>query len=779
MGVRAEDEGGRARRLPWSRALLVLAVAGPPLWLGGVKPWVIPVFCAVVAGMLVRRALRSDEALRVPSLWWLSLLAAAATLLQWLPLPAGLLDATMPELRRNIATVLAGTELDWTRVSVHPGQTGLEFARLLGLLGLYVAAAQLSWRLVAAYVGFTGTAVALVGLVQKVAQADAIYGVYVPRQAVAGLGQELGSPLLTSFVNPNHQSGLLLVGMFAAAAMAFDLSTRALETRGHQASARLADRAYLAGGAVAIQATALVLSMSRAALLALLIVLPLAATILLRRPPIAGSDAAHTRRRRLALGAVVLVLVGLALSQGALGQLASLREPGAFEDKFGVAVLGIEMIPQSLLFGTGRGSFVDLHPLYSDALGPIQFTHLESTPVAFVLEWGPLVGGILVAGLGYWWWQSYRANAGIGRRLAMCGLLALAIQSCADFSLDYLGVSAAAVALAGALARSVGTRNWTRREVLIATALGLLAAEAVAIHSIPASWSRRQARDLALLEGQPSRAELDAALAQTPLDPFVHLAYARVHAEAGEWQAAAQRAEVAVQLRDSSLDAHLMAARAQAELGAPLESIEHLQRGLDVLREPLPPALVDYLIAGLTPEQLSSVAPENEQAWTALTRALAEPAPDHARALASVRAQAHPKENEPLRLLANLALRQQNPGLALHYARLLVAQTPNDEAAHRLRAHARFAHKEREQDRLAVEELDAARENHRIHERATIEELLVVALLRVGDGPSLERADALLAELSTRRADAEARARREQLRERLASAQAAQARATP
>ena len=109
-----------------------------------------------------------------------------------------------------------------------------------------------------------------------------------------------------------------------------------------------------------------------------------------------------------------------------------------------------------------------------------------------------------------------------------------------------------------------------------------------------------------------------------------------------------------------------------------------------------------YLSAGLTPEQLSSVAPEGEQAWAALTRALVEPAPAHARALASARALAQPKESEPLRLLANLALSQQNPGLALHYARLLVAQTPNDEAAHRLRANARFAHKLRAQAEAAL-----------------------------------------------------------------------------
>ena len=67
------------------------------------------------------------------------------TALAWLPLPHGLLELIAPGLTANLERVLAGTELSsWSRLSVHPGQTGLELARLLGLAGLFVAAAQLS-----------------------------------------------------------------------------------------------------------------------------------------------------------------------------------------------------------------------------------------------------------------------------------------------------------------------------------------------------------------------------------------------------------------------------------------------------------------------------------------------------------------------------------------------------------------------------------------------------------------------------------------------------------
>jgi hypothetical protein len=634
----ADDSGGSASRstgagqLPWSRGLLLLAVVGPPLWLGGVKPWVVPAFVLVVCALLLRRCVRSDLPVRMPALWWLGLLAAGLTFLQWLPLPPTLLRAIAPELSREVAELVDGTGLDgWSRLSVHPGQTGLEVARLLGLTGLFVAAAQLSWRLVAAYVSLAGTLVAVVGLAQKLIGVDAIYGVYVPRQDIAGLGQALGSPLLTSFVNPNHQSGLLLIGMFAAAATAVELHASARETRGRRASERLADRAYLAGGALVIQATALVLSMSRAALVSALLVAPIALVLVARAPRPVGSEPEHEQRRRVGFAALLFGMLGLALTQGAWDQLASLTDPGELEEKFRVAVNGLALIPMSPVLGIGRGAFVDLFPLVDQQPVAIQFTHLESTPLAWLVEWGPVPGGVLVLGVGFWWLRSFWVNRDVGRRLALCGLLALGIQSLADFSLDYLGVASAAVALAGALgyAAQRGSSYPTRR-VLAVSVVGAILAVAIAVPSIPDSWSQRRARDRAVLDGSLS---LESAFRRTPLDAFLHLALAREQAGAGDWEAARTRAEHAIRLRPSSLDAHLLAATAAAQLGAPLDSIEHVRRGLEGLREPVADVLIEWLIASVErPEQLAEFAPESSVAWTALARALARTSPVHGRA---------------------------------------------------------------------------------------------------------------------------------------------------
>lgn len=782
-----DGEGRGGRLLPWSRSLLALAVAGPALWLGGVKPWIVPVFAVVVFGMLLRRCLRRDQPLRVPALWWVGLVAAGVTALQWIPLPGPVLELLAPRLQAAVGEALVGTDLRWRRLSVHPGQTGLEVARLLALTGLFIAAAQLSWRLVATYVSATGTAVAVIGLVHKLAGAEAIYGVYVPRQAIYGLGQELGSPLLTSFVNANHQSGLLLLGVFAAAGIASDLRVRASEALDHRSADRLSDRAVLAIGALAIQATALVLSMSRGALLAAVIVAPLAFWVVGRGQAggrlglSGGRDGRHARARQLGLAALAVVMLGLAVTQGAWDQLATLTDASSFANKARVAREGLGLVAWSPVLGTGRGTFVDLFVLVDSEPGPIVFTHLESTPLAFVVEWGPVIGGGLVVALALWWVRSFSANPSVQRRLVLCGLLALAVQSLADFSLEFLGVAAPAVALAGSLGVSAGRgrlRGRSRepgkpmavRGTLIAASVGLIAAEAIAIASLPHSWSPRRARDQALLDGaRYDAAAAEAALAKTPLDPFVHLAIARADLRAGAAESALVRAEVAARLRPASVDTNLTAAVAAFAVDRPLLGVDYVRAALARVRRPVPEELIAFLTAAIPePRQLAALAPEEPEAWSALTWALVEPAPAYARALAVARARSHPEEAEPLRVQTRLALARDNPGLALHHARMWVALQPERAEAHRMRAQARLALRERDRDELgtAIAELEAALEAG-VDDPASVEEFLVRCLLIQGDRRALDRADAILEDLLARRAEPADHRRRSALAERV------------
>ena len=764
--------------------LLALAVAGPALWLGGVKPWTIPVFAIVVLGLLIRRCLRT-ESLRVPAMVWLGFVAVGATALQWIPLPTALLDLLAPGLRAALADATVDTQLEkWPRLSVHPDQTALELARLLALTGLFIAAAQLSWRLVARYVAVAGSAVAVIGLVHELAGTEAIYGIYRPRQMPAEVVGEWGSPLLTTFVNPNHQSGLLLLGLFAAAATALDFQARARAGRADREAERLQDRAFASYGMLTIQLTALVLSMSRAALVALMIVAPIAAGFAARgQASNSRKPSPHSWRRWLALATVVLTMVVLAATQGAAAQLTSLVDAEAFVRKFRVAREGLALIPLSPVLGTGRGTFVDLFPFVDSQPGPIRYTHLESTPVAWIVEWGPAVGGLLVVALPLWWWRSLRAHDSPAAKLLLCGLLAMAIQSGADFSLDYLGVTAPAVALAGALTPSLRSKasggarqSWRSRTVLTAAIAGAIIAVIVSVTAIPGTWSQRRARNLDLRArldaGERPAAELAVALERTPLDPFVHLGLAHLAALDGDWGGALVRAEVAARLWPASLDAHLLAARSAAELGEPLRGLEQLRRGLEQLRDPVPPRLADYLAASFPdPSGVAAVAPRNELAWAALSAALSERSPVHAKALAAARMRTHPEDPEALRVSVRLALGDENPGLALHYARLLVQMRPREAQSQLARGHARLALGD-EQLRTAVNELEAARANPGLDDPSALGELLVAALLRRGDLPALMRAQEVIDELLARRADPQQRRRQRELADAVANARA-------
>ncbi|MBL4683122.1 MAG: hypothetical protein JKY37_00920 [Nannocystaceae bacterium] len=83
-------------------------------------------------------------------------------------------------------------------------------------------------------------------------------------------------------------------------------------------------------------------------------------------------------------------------------------------------------------------------------------------PAAMIVEWGWLGGGAVFVGLTAWWLLAFFRTRGrrdaTARRIVLLGMLAVAIQNAADFSLELLGVAAPMVALAvvgtsGALGR--------------------------------------------------------------------------------------------------------------------------------------------------------------------------------------------------------------------------------------------------------------------------------------------------------------------------------------
>lgn len=766
------------RRRSWSQALLLVVVGSPALLLGGVPPTAVLAFLVLMLVLWQRLCTRSKSPLLVPRAVLLGLGATLVTCAQWAPVP-GLQQALAPELFGAVQAALAGTGVEARPgLSPSPGDTGLECARLLGLTLLFVAAAQLSWRTAATGAALAGSAVALFGFAHEALGFQAIYGVYAARD----VDLSTLASMLSTFVNPNHQSGLLLLGIFAAGGLAADQHRQGLDTRDPSKVDRYGDRFLAAMAALTVQVPALVLSLSRGAIVALLLVGPIAAWLGLRRQ----RSERHSQRRRSRhmsplrmVTAVALVGLFLLVAQhGAwreLGTLLDLANPQAdLDTKIRVARDSLPLLELSPWLGIGRGSFIDVFPAFDSMPSHVLHTHLESAPLAMAVEWGIVFGGVMVLGTIAWWGHAMIAHRGrhdgAARQIALLGLLAVALQNAADFGFEFLGVAAPAVAMAGALSPKPAWRWAPTRARWIGSA-GLVGALVLGWLSLPHTFTQRPRVDAAI-----HASELDpASVAQwRPLDGRLHGLWARRAANDGDWELARERAEVAVSRQPGNVDAWLILAAAEHELHAPAEVVAHdMARGLALLHDPPDEALVTYLLERYPePEALAALCPADGKPWRLLVDALRPVAPRHADALAAAYQVLAPEDPAPIFVRFELAMQAGNAALALHHARMLRALAPEQAAAHLAVAAALRAF---DPPRLAEVEQAleyALREAPLPDDRARgdVEEELLRTLIDLADEASLTRARVLAPELLSRPAERETRRRRELLTRRLPEA---------
>lgn len=765
----------RPSQPPWSRILLGVAVGGPALWLGGVPSAVVPVFVVVVLALWARLCTRSENPLRVPYGAAVGLFAATLTLLQWLPLPLALRELLAPGLTARVAAALEGSgALPWPGLSPVPGDSALEAARLLALTTLFVGAAQLSWRVSAALVTLIGALVAIIGLTQAVLGVDAIYGLYQPIQ----VDPAKVPSLLTTFVNANHQAGLFLLGIFSAGALAVHLRLQGSSATDPALIGRLRERRLAALAALAIQGAALILSLSRAAIVALAIVTPVALILAWRRPSGASrSDRGAPSRLWLQRGALTLGLGLLAVvvaRQGAWAQLATLWRLGEVETKFRIAADAVALVELSPLVGIGRGAFMDLFPAVDSRPLGVVHTHLESAPAAMIVEWGPIAGGVIALGL-LWWWIAAVYTAGSGRhvsarRVALCGPLALAIHNLADFNLEFLGVAAPLCALAGSLSERRAFFRVPARSALVGGSTALVGALLLSLWALPHTWQNRLAGDAAVASGDMSP---ETAQRMRPLDASLHILLAQRALAAGDWHQARIRATVASQLQPANSDAWLRLAHAARELEDKPTAALALARALATVRRPPEPELARYLLDRYpNAEELAALMPRELAPWTMVMESLVAEAPAYAAILAAARSQVDGREAPVLQMQVRLALALDNPALALHYARLLRTLAPHDVQSYLLFARALQSQKvprERELQR-DLEEVLALGLIHDPAEVALIEETLITSLLRDGQPDALARARELMPRLLARPGDRAALQRRHALQRALGQA---------
>lgn len=747
--------------IPWTRCLFGLTVLGPPLAIGGVHPTTLAVWLLVVGVLLWRLARRSRSHLARP--WPAVVLGLLAiwTLLAALPIP-GLRQLLAPELQAWVdAAALPGAPTT-LGLSVTPADTAMEALRLVGLAGMLVAGAQLSWRVSAAAVAAAGLAVSGLGFVHALLGASSVYGLYAPVH-------ETFLPrtaLLGSFINPNHQAGLLLLAVFAAGALAVDQLHGARTARDAARVTQRRERGFAMIGALLLLIPALLLSLSRGALLVFAALGPIGLVLGVLRPPASHGTKPHTQRRGpILVGALALaVLVVLVGRHGPWAELLALfDDPGhAFDQKLGPAGDGWGLIRRSPVLGSGRGTFIDLIPLQAPG-DDLIYTHLESTPVTALVEWGPLVGGLALLGTVVWCIGALRHPArGRERRaraLLLLGVAAVLLQSGVDFSLEFIGVAAPMAALVGSLTPHGPGR--LSRGLIMRLVPGLALVSAMAVFGLaPHTWTQRIATNVAVADGTRDVAE---ALRWRPLDGSLHAVAARLALTRGDIEAAEAHAQTATRTQPGSIDAWLMLAAVCERNGNEAARDKAVSQALDRVRAPAPAALVGYLRSRYPrAAKVEAVTPTRSRAFQAIVRGLREAgALEHADAMARARARTHPEDPVPMLVRSRVALERGQAVLALHFARLARASAPRSADAQLAVARATARH---DGVQAALDVLAAASDlplNPREQQR--VDELRVRLLIQDGTSDALDTAHALAQALLLHSVDADERTRRRAL----------------
>lgn len=736
--------------MPWTRLLLAVAVVGPALWIGGVPGWVVPALACAVACLLGRQGWRARP-FTYPRWAWLGLGLAGWTALACVPLPHAIREALAPGLTRVLSDAMVGASVDaWPSLSPAPADGLLEVARLLALTGLFVAASRVSWRTTAVTVVFAGSLIAFIGFIQEAFGAHRILGIYAPVQVELW---KLPS-LMTTFVNPNNQASLFLLTLASAGAVAID-EYRALESAPDLDEVkRRSDRLVAALGAGGLALAALVLSLSRGGLLCGLGSLVVIGLITRRHGLGRMRTPAAKKLLRWVVAVYALIFVAFAV-QGAFRELGTLLTPDQrMENKLVLAWDSLGLVSLSPYVGIGRGAFADLLPQLGIEEAARPFTHLETVPVTMVLEWGPVVGSCVVLAFVAWSAQTWRAAGkrkdALPRRVLLVGLVAVAVHNLVDFNLEFCGVTAPWIAIAGGL--SGGRTATVRRSVGLAVAGSLaLLAMALGLAFAPHSWSATTSRTVA-----------PEYLRWRPIDSDLHHRLARQAADAGDWPTALARARAATRLRPSDPMPWALRSVAEDALEVP-GSDESMRRALDRLVGGPSPAFSAWLAQRYAADQMQHIVPPGDQPAAAVAWALLDDAPDHAAAAARTRLRVNRDDPEALALLSTWAFRNANGPLALHYARLLRAREPERARAHLLVANAYRIQRPARHDEAIATLLEGRQQVQDGRQLAEIEAVLIRLLVaRAGPG-DFETAREVGASLVRRPGSRQARVGRERL----------------
>ena len=554
-GLRAANS-----RLP----LLGLLVLGSVLALGSQHVWaLLPL--GVVATVLA--AVSVEGVRRTPKLAWLMAALVVYTLLQLVPLPAGMVARLSPAASAvwtDAAKALGEPGPLTMSLSVDPQATALEALKWWIYLATFIGAAALRRSrgpTALASVLFVSTAlVAVLTLLHGAFDWQRVYGLYPP-----------------SFPTQRWQRGPLLNGNNLAGYLNLGLGV----TAGLMASGRDSlPRWLLTLGALAM-ATGVLLSGSRGGLLVMvLLVVGFCAALI-------WSSGLDLRSRRLSLGALALTLVAAAGALAVAGDRLLADWLGQdFSRKVAAWGWTIDLIRHYPWFGVGRGAFETAFPMYRGYLGhdwTSLFAHPENLALQWLAEWGLLVGGAALVGLA--WVVSRLVRRSLRARLTLgvaLGCSAVLLQNAVDLSSEIAGVMLAVVVGLAALGGSEQEVSRPEVQRWPAVGLGLVGAALVLVAFALGRYPAREERALLSAEYRGAggrdhfQSSVHAAIWRHPADPYLPLLAGLSAQRAGDRNALAWLGH-ALALGPTTGTVHLALADVLAARGAASQALLHLR----------------------------------------------------------------------------------------------------------------------------------------------------------------------------------------------------------
>lgn len=541
-----------------------LCLALVPLALGGAHPAVnVTLGTCITVATAVWVVGERPQSIRLNLPMAVVLLAWLGTLLQMLPLPAVVLGAITPKAA-DIWSLLASSEPSpWRPMTLEPPATAHALVKLATYGSGTLLAAGLfrhrrERRRLLRWVAAGGVAVTLLGFLQALGRVDTPYATF-------GSGR---GGFVASFINPNHLAGFLGFSSLLMVGLGLDARSRARW-------------GWL--GAAVLAAAGTLLSLSRGGLISLLFALGfLAASLGLarRQRGRANARAAYWAQAVLALS---LLVAGYVAYSEIVTEVWTLRTAESIKKTEIWAKAPALM--RDFPLGVGRGAFRSVFPHYLQANVQRTFTHLENEPLQAMVDWGPLMGAVLLAGVGWAWLRLMRSAAGQPLELGVASaLLFLGVHNLGDFNLALTGVALPAVMVFTAFAAPHVATSGGAPEGGTASALPRWAAYAIALIALAtvatAAWPavthslRRDTQRLAKrlrADVPPSQhaAPIRAILARHPADYVLPLmaAEAELNHGAGDPRQALRWVNRGMYLAPEYAGAHRIAARALVRLG--------------------------------------------------------------------------------------------------------------------------------------------------------------------------------------------------------------------